>query len=245
MPFVLGWHEIELRLGLAFLAALLIGLNRGERGEAAGLRTTLFVCMAAAVSMVQANLLLITDGKTPSSFSVLDLMRLPLGILTGMGFIGAAAVLKRGNLVLGVTTAASLWFTTVMGLCFGGGQIGLGLVCTVFALVTLWPLKWLETLVPRERRATLSVATAADGLSQEFIEDLIRQGGAEAVACAICHLPAEKVRRYQFVVRWRARWDRAEAPPFVGQLAREPALQELRWLPDSVTSNDAARANAG
>ena len=64
-------------------------------------------------------------GKAPDSFVVLDLMRLPLGILTGVGFIGGG-ILKRGDSIQGVTTAATLWFVTVIGLCFGGGQNELG-----------------------------------------------------------------------------------------------------------------------
>ncbi len=100
----------------------MLGLNRTERGMTAGLRTTILVSLAAAVSMIQVNLLLVTLGKTSDSFSVLDLMRLPLGVLTGMGFIGGGAILKRGNRVSGVTTAATLWVATVLGLCFGGGQ---------------------------------------------------------------------------------------------------------------------------
>jgi putative Mg2+ transporter-C (MgtC) family protein len=58
-------------------------------------------------------------GKTPYSFVSMDVMRLPLGILTGMGFIGAGAIPHKGNMVLGVATAATLWFTTLMGFCFG------------------------------------------------------------------------------------------------------------------------------
>jgi putative Mg2+ transporter-C (MgtC) family protein len=70
----------------------------------AGLRTTLLVCLAASVAMIQTNLLLMTVGKTQDSFVVMDIMRLPLGILSGMGFIGAGAIVRRDNIVLGVTT---------------------------------------------------------------------------------------------------------------------------------------------
>ena len=123
MPLSLTWSEIALRLGLAVLAGAAVGLDRGEHGRPAGLRTNLLVCLAAAVAMLLANLLLPTSGKTSSSFAVLDLMRLPLGILTGMGFIGAGAILRRDGLVLGVTTAATLWLVTVIGLCFGAGRL--------------------------------------------------------------------------------------------------------------------------
>ena len=58
--------------------------------------------------MIQTNLLLVTVGRAANSFVMLDLMRLPLGILTGMGFIGGGAGLRRNNLIFGVTTAATL-----------------------------------------------------------------------------------------------------------------------------------------
>ena len=62
--------------------------------------------------MIPANILLPVNGKTPASFAAMDLMRLPLGILTGVGFIGGGAILKKGDLVNGVTTAATLWLVT-------------------------------------------------------------------------------------------------------------------------------------
>ena len=125
MSELIGWQEIAWRLALAVIGGTLLGINRSERGMNAGLRTTLLVTVAAAVSMIQVNLLLGTSGKTPESFVMMDLMRLPLGILTGMGFIGAGAILRNGDRVKGVTTAATLWLATVLGLCFGGGQHGL------------------------------------------------------------------------------------------------------------------------
>src|SRR5262245_3039929 len=128
-----GWPDIGLRVALTVVAGFLIGLNRGERGRAAGLRTHLLVCVAASFAMIQANLLLGTRGKRGDSFIQLDAMRLPLGILTGMGFIGAGAILRKGDMILGVTTAATLWLTTVIGLCFGGGQYGLGLSALAIA----------------------------------------------------------------------------------------------------------------
>src|ERR1700728_2494416 len=122
MPLTMTWQEIALRLALSVWAGGLIGLDRGERGRPAGLRTTLLVCLAAAVAMIQTNLLLAVAGKATDSFVVLDLMRLPLGILTGMGFIGGGAILRRDGFVLGVTTAATLWVVAVIRLCFRGRQ---------------------------------------------------------------------------------------------------------------------------
>ncbi|WP_420965885.1 MgtC/SapB family protein [Bradyrhizobium sp. B120] len=140
----------------------IIGFDRGARGHAAGLRTTILVGLAASLSMIQANLLLTLDGKDAGSFAVMDLMRLPLGILTGVGFIGGGTILKRGDLVTGVTTAATLWLITVIGLCLGGGELALGCVATVIGVVTLSVLKWVDQAIPRRHRAALTVTCEAD-----------------------------------------------------------------------------------
>ena len=129
---------------MTVLAGILVGYNRSEHGKAAGMRTTLMVCLAASVAMLQVNLLLPMSGRQPNSFVMNDLMRLPLGILTGVGFIGGGAILRRDDVVVGVTTAATLWLVTVIGLCFGGGQLVLGGAATVLGLVALWVLKWVE-----------------------------------------------------------------------------------------------------
>ena len=155
MPLQPSWSDIALRLALTLLACAVIGFNRGARGHAAGFRTTILVGLAASVAMIQANILLPLSGKMPESFSVMDLMRLPLGILTGVGFIGGGTILKRGDLVTGVTTAATLWIVTVIGLCLGGGQLILGMVATVLVVFTLWTLKWVDVMIPREHRARL------------------------------------------------------------------------------------------
>ncbi len=148
MPLNLSWQEIALRLALAFAAGGLIGFNRTEHGRPAGLRTTILVCLAACVSMIQVNLLLPLAGRHPDSFVMNDLMRLPLGILTGMGFIGGGAILRKGDLVLGVTTAATLWFVTVIGLCIGGGQLGLGIAGTLIGMLVLWACNGSKSTCP-------------------------------------------------------------------------------------------------
>lgn len=97
MPVTLDWRQVAIRLTLTVIAGLIIGFNRGEHGRPAGMRTTLLVCLAASLSMIQANLLMNSVGKLHDSFVVLDLMRLPLRILSGMGFIGAGAILRKDN----------------------------------------------------------------------------------------------------------------------------------------------------
>ena len=79
-------------------------------------------------------------------------MRLPLGILTGMGFIGGGAILRKGTAIQGITTAATLWSSTVIGLCFGGGQLALGVTALTLAMLVLTVFSWVESRLPHERR---------------------------------------------------------------------------------------------
>ncbi len=155
MLLTLTWQQIALRLSLAIIASFFIGLNRDEHGKTAGMRTTMLVCLAATLTMIEANLLIGTAGKTPTSFIQLDVMRLPLGILSGIGFIGAGAILRKGELVRGLTTAATLWIVTVLGLLFGAGLLRLGAIASALTLIILWLLKHLEKHVPSVRSATL------------------------------------------------------------------------------------------
>ena len=78
MPVVLQWDAVLVRIALALVAGGLIGLDRSESGKTAGLRTTILVCLAACLSMLQVNALLLQAGKPQGAFSVLDLMRQPV-----------------------------------------------------------------------------------------------------------------------------------------------------------------------
>ncbi|WP_409528093.1 MgtC/SapB family protein [Rhizobium sp.] len=115
MPITPSWTEIVFRLTATLIAGILIGINRERGGHAAGLRTNVLVSLAACLSMIQANLLLSTSQTANGS---MDVLRLPLGILTGVGFIGGGAILRRRDVATGVTTAATLWLMTAIGLCF-------------------------------------------------------------------------------------------------------------------------------
>jgi putative Mg2+ transporter-C (MgtC) family protein len=157
MEFDIDFRLIALRLVLTTLASGLLGLNRDEHGRPAGLRTNILVGLAACLAMIQTNLINHSTGKTTDSFVVMDTMRLPLGILSGIGFIGAGAILKRGEMVVGVTTAATPWFVTVLGLCFGGGQLGLGIGGFGIGFLALAGMKHLELRLPELHRASLLV----------------------------------------------------------------------------------------
>jgi putative Mg2+ transporter-C (MgtC) family protein len=227
----IGWDEIALRLLLTVVGGGLIGFNRGEKGRAAGLRTTLLVCLAASISMIQVNLLLPLAGKASDSYIVMDLMRLPLGILTGVGFIGAGSILRRDNVVLGVTTAATLWFVTVMGLCFGGGQLGLGLAALVIALIVLWLLKPLEDSWKQERQGTLIVEVTSDGPTERDITDAATAAGCKVSAIAVTYQTGPVLRELKCQVKWRACETDVLPPPFVANVAGRKGALKVNWQP--------------
>jgi putative Mg2+ transporter-C (MgtC) family protein len=189
------------------------------------------VCLAAAVAMMQANLLLATAGKAPDSFSALDPMRLPLGILTGMGFIGGGAILRRGSIVQGVTTAATLWIATVIGFCLGGGQLALGLAALALAMLVLWGLKWLELQLRQERRGILNLCVAEGGPTEEEIcADLLLAGYSD-ISWAVTYKGSGDARRrtMQCVIRWRGRPTDTRPPALLNKLAKRPGVLVLRW----------------
>ncbi|HTW88961.1 MAG TPA: MgtC/SapB family protein [Candidatus Binataceae bacterium] len=203
MPLHPTWEDIALRLIITMIASAIIGFDRGARGHAAGLRTTILVGLAASVAMIQANILLSVGGKTAASFGVMDLMRLPLGILTGVGFIGGGTILRRGDLVSGVTTAATLWATTVIGLCLGGGQLKLGIAATALAIVTLWSLKWIEVRIPRAQRAVLVIKAASASSSARELADLIGPLGYSAQFHRERLIDEAQPARLWFEIEWR------------------------------------------
>ena len=233
MPLTPTWTDIAVRLALTMLAGAIIGLNRGARGHAAGFRTTILVALAASVAMIQANILLPLGGKTPDLFSVMDLMRLPLGILTGVGFIGGGAIVKKGDLVVGVTTAATLWLVTVIGLCLGGGQLALGVITTILAVITLWVLRWVDRIIPREHRARLIVTCDP---SWNALEDIPR-----LLHAMKCHARFQEQRLndvsqkadYTFELFWRQPEDRPTSRDLLALIGKQFTIKSFELITDN------------
>ncbi len=229
MPTEVHWPAIALRLVLTLLAGGLLGIERSRTGHAAGLRTTLLVTLAASVAMIQMNLLIPTNGKPPNSYAVMDLMRLPLGILTGVGFIGAGVIVRKNELVIGVTTAATMWFATVVGLCMGGGQLALGSVSTVIGFAVLWALRYFENYVERFRLAQLKITVRSGHLAPRELRDRLKAADFEIKSLSVHNCVDERQQKLACEVRWPSARDSADIPPVVGELERLPGVLELEW----------------
>jgi putative Mg2+ transporter-C (MgtC) family protein len=228
MSTTLTWHAVILRLLVTSVCAGVVGLDRDKRGHSAGLRTTLLVGLAACLSMIQANWLINSNGKPEDSFVVMDIMRLPLGILSGIGFIGAGAIIKRGELAVGVTTAATIWFVTVMGLCFGGGQIGLGLAGFVLGFFFLTGLKRVELYLSQQHNADLKITVSPEGLRQDEIASLLVRNGLSPTEPSFSYDSSPTLNKvYGWKIRWRGKHEDPNPPRTIQGLATYPGVLKL------------------
>lgn len=128
--------EQTLRLGAACVAGGMLGLNRRVRGKSAGLRTHALVSLGSAVIVLAADLHLRATHGDPGA-----LTRTLQGVVSGIGFIGAGAILKGGSErslgVRGLTTAASIWLAAAVGAASGAGYGGMALIAVVLAFIVL------------------------------------------------------------------------------------------------------------
>jgi putative Mg2+ transporter-C (MgtC) family protein len=211
-------------------------MERSKTGHAAGLRTTLLVTLAASVAMIQMNLLIETNGKPSDSYAVMDLMRLPLGILTGVGFIGAGAIVRKNEFVVGITTAATLWFATVIGLCLGGGQLILGSVSTVIGFTVLWWLRAFETRLERYQVAELTVTVADHQLSAQMLREHLQTAKFRIKSLSMAHSPSKHQRKFDCQLRWPTMQGNAAIPAAIIELERLPGLISLKWKTNGIGS---------
>lgn len=229
MPLHVAPEQIALRLALACIAGFVIGLNRDEHGHPAGTRTTMLVCLAATLSMLEVNLLLGMSGKTPTSFVQLDMMRLPLGILSGIGFIGAGVIIKQDKNVSGVTTAATIWLVTVLGLLFGAGSIALGTVGSLLAFVILWAMKYVEHLLPHQYSGSLHLALSPDAPSEAELRARLSADGRSIRQWSVSY-DADVPVTIECETRWTSRARHIPGiPSFVQQLRTLQGVRVLAW----------------
>jgi putative Mg2+ transporter-C (MgtC) family protein len=137
----LHFGEILLRVVLAGVFGGAIGAEREIREREAGLRTHMLVSIGAALfTLVSAY------GFSDFTFSArsgitYDPTRIAAQVVTGIGFLGAGAIIRQGLSVRGLTTAASLWVVAAIGLATGAGYYSAAFITTVVVLVSLWPLR--------------------------------------------------------------------------------------------------------
>lgn len=134
--FLLPLSEILVRTALALLAGVIIGLEREISNHPAGIKTHSLVCIGSALtSMLACEMGLEVEGMARVN---LDISRIAAGVVTGIGFIGAGTIIKqRNSVILGLTTAATLWVTACLGLAIGMGYYLISIAAIVAVLIVV------------------------------------------------------------------------------------------------------------
>ena len=137
----LDWWEVVLRLALAAVLGAAIGVERELREREAGLRTHLLVSLGSALFTIVSAYGFHAFLASGASVVRADPTRIAAQIVTGIGFLGAGAIIRQGLSVRGLTTAATLWVVAAIGLAAGAGYYSAAVATTVLVLVSLWPLR--------------------------------------------------------------------------------------------------------
>jgi putative Mg2+ transporter-C (MgtC) family protein len=153
----LHWGEVLVRVVLAGVLGGAIGAEREIREREAGLRTHMLVAVGAALfTIVSAYAWGDFEFSTPNGITY-DPTRIAAQIVTGIGFLGAGAIIRQGLSIRGLTTAASLWVVAAIGIASGAGYYSAAVITTIVVLFSLWPLRivahrFFERIRPGELR---------------------------------------------------------------------------------------------
>jgi putative Mg2+ transporter-C (MgtC) family protein len=211
--------EVLLRLAVAAALGGAVGFERELRERQAGLRTHLVVCVGSALfTLVSAY------GFTAGPGARIDPTRIAAQIVSGIGFLGAGAIIRQGLSVRGLTTAATLWLVAAIGMAAGAGYWSAAIIATLGALLTLGPLRIVAY------RATSRFRPATERLLVE-----VPAGGSPAPVIDV-------VERYGRVVSLDVtqEGDRREiaidvelhgksSPQVVASVAEIDGVQQVRW----------------
>jgi putative Mg2+ transporter-C (MgtC) family protein len=170
--------EIIIHLVSALIAGGIIGLERSFHGRPAGFRTHAIVCMASSMLMLVT---LYQWEWLPQIYIEnirSDPTRMAQGILTGIGFLGAGVIFKEGPTVRGLTTAASVWITSGIGILIGIGFYIPAILATIFTLCILTLFRWIEEILPSHYFAHFTVKFDQNKILPEYeLVSFLRNSG--------------------------------------------------------------------
>ncbi len=135
--------ENLIKLGLAILVGGVIGAEREFQDKAAGFRTIILITVGAALFTIFSISLDPGNSRT----------RIAANIVTGIGFLGAGTIIREGGRIAGLTTAATIWLSSALGMGIGAGEIPFVLIATAAVLVVLLVFPYLEGIIDHIREA--------------------------------------------------------------------------------------------
>lgn len=175
-----------LRLVLSFFTGCCIGMERSGRGQIAGLRTHILICVGACGIMMLSIWL-------PQRYGVGDPARIAAQAVSGMGFLGAGAILKMGADVKGLTTAASIWVIAGIGLTIGAGLYIAGLFMALISLITLSIVNKIELhIFPPRQNKFLEIYFKAAAPQMKDIVDILSRYSVSIISTNIRCFRSEK-----------------------------------------------------
>jgi len=178
VDFEFNWlieSSVLLRLFLAVLLGGVIGMEREMHGRPAGFRTHIVVCLGSTMMIVGSEYY--QEHVDPGT--VFDPNRMAAGIITGIGFLGAGAIMREENMVRGLTTAGCIWFVAGLGIVIGKELFPLALWGTLLVFIMLVFFRYVENWMSVENYGELSIRMNLE--SYESIKDqcaeIIRSNG--------------------------------------------------------------------
>jgi putative Mg2+ transporter-C (MgtC) family protein len=222
----LGWPHVLLRLFLAAAFGGAIGMERELRERGAGLRTHLVVSVGSALFTLVSAYGFREFLVAGSAYARIDPTRIAAQIVSGIGFLGAGAIIRQGLSVRGLTTAATLWLVAAIGMAAGAGYYDAALIATLGGLLTLGPLRIVAYRVLRRFRPELDrllVEVPAGGSPAPVIE-VIESGGGRVVSLDV----AQEGDRRSIAVDLELRG--IAAPAIVASVAEIDGVLEVRWM---------------
>ncbi len=169
-------NNLLIRLLVACLLGAVIGFERDIHGRAAGLRTNMLVSMGAALFMLISVAVAESFSGGPESTGLrVDPSRIAAQIITGIGFLGAGAIIKEGFNIRGLTTAACLWVSAGVGMAAGAGFFEMAIVVTLIGLFTLVVVNRFEKVYAKDSYRTLEITAANDADISGLIEVVKRK----------------------------------------------------------------------
>ena len=195
---ILTEFDMAIRLCLGFIAGGIIGFERSSRRQVAGLRTHILIATGA-------TLLMLLSIYLPQQFSptrVGDPGRIAAQVVSGIGFLGAGAIIRLGNNVRGLTTAASLWFVAAVGLAIGGGMYIIAGVAEILGLIALILLSIIEKKIfPSSRYKTLIVSYKDNTPSTREALDIVKSSGIQIQSMDVNQGTKSKGTKLSLLVR--------------------------------------------
>lgn len=166
-------------LGKLLLAAVLggaIGIERELAGKPAGLRTNILICIGAAL-FTQLSVDIAKIGFSPDGHPYGDTTRIAAQIVSGIGFLGAGAILHGGGAIVGLTTAATIWVVAAIGAAVGAGAYVDALGATALIMIVLVGLRPVEGALLRKRRRVRATLRVGVGTPFESFEGIFNELG--------------------------------------------------------------------